>query len=116
MALGANFHVDILLGRTRYERIAAVTGHGRLIIIRMDAFSHDSHLTVHVLLSFSHSANDVLSNSFLIITHSKSKCKLFMKLLQNFLFADHMDEFLIGPRTGEHIQDLFHRILGFQAI
>ena len=41
MTLGTDFHVDIILCRTCYERITAVAGNGSLIIIRMYTLSHD---------------------------------------------------------------------------
>ena len=44
MALGANLHVDIFLGRTSYELVSAVAGNLCLIVSRMDSFSHDFHL------------------------------------------------------------------------
>ena len=44
MALGANLHVDIFLGRTSYELVSAVAGNLCLIVSWMDSFSHDFHL------------------------------------------------------------------------
>ena len=44
VALGANFNAQLLLRRARHEGIAANTGHGRLLILRMNAFLHDFHL------------------------------------------------------------------------
>ena len=44
VALGADFNAQLLLGRARLEGIAADAGHGRLLILRMDAFLHDFHL------------------------------------------------------------------------
>ena len=51
MAFGADFYVDILLGRSCYKSITAVAGYSCLIVIRMDSFSHDFHL--FIFLSFS---------------------------------------------------------------
>ena len=48
MALGTNFHMDILFRGARYEFIATVAGHLGLMVSWMDSFSHDLHL-----LSFS---------------------------------------------------------------
>ena len=48
MALGADLHVNLLLGGTGYEFIATVAGHLGLMVSWMDSFSHDLHL-----LSFS---------------------------------------------------------------
>ena len=45
MALGTNFNAQILLGRTGLEGIAANTGHGRLLILGMNALFHDFHLS-----------------------------------------------------------------------
>ena len=44
VALGADFHVDILLRGTGHKRVATVTCHSCLIILRMDSFFHDFHL------------------------------------------------------------------------
>ena len=44
VALGADFNAQLRLGGTRYESVAANAGHGRLLILRMDAFLHDFHL------------------------------------------------------------------------
>jgi hypothetical protein len=44
MALRANLYVDLLLGRTGNELVAAVAGNLCLIISWMDSFSHDFHL------------------------------------------------------------------------
>ena len=40
VALGTDFYVNVFLGRTCYESIAAVTGYGCLIICGMDSFLH----------------------------------------------------------------------------
>ena len=40
MALGANFHLDILLGRLCLDHIAAVAGDGRLVQYGMDVLLH----------------------------------------------------------------------------
>ena len=40
MAFGADFNVDILLGRTGNKRVAAVASYSCLIIFRMDSFAH----------------------------------------------------------------------------
>jgi hypothetical protein len=44
MALGANFDVDVFLGRTGYKCVATVASYGCLIVIRMDSLTHDFHL------------------------------------------------------------------------
>ena len=44
MALGADLHVNLLLGGTGYEFIAAVAGNLGLVVRWMDSFSHDYHL------------------------------------------------------------------------
>ena len=44
VALGADFNAQLRLSGTRYEGVAANAGHGRLLILRMDAFLHDFHL------------------------------------------------------------------------
>ena len=40
MALGAYFDVDLLVGGSCHECVAAVAGHSRLIIRGMNSFSH----------------------------------------------------------------------------
>lgn len=63
MALGANLDVDLLLGGSYGEGISAVAGYGSFIVIRMDSFSHDFHLSYGFnLISFQ------LINSFSILT------------------------------------------------
>ena len=44
VALGADFNAQLRLGGTRYEGVTANASHGRLLILRMDAFLHDFHL------------------------------------------------------------------------
>ena len=44
MALGTNFHADILLGRTGSDHITAGAGDGGLLVIGMDALLHSCHL------------------------------------------------------------------------
>ena len=44
VALGANLYVDLFLGGTGNELVAAVAGNLSLIISWMDSFSHDFHL------------------------------------------------------------------------
>lgn len=44
VALGTDFHVDILLRGTGHKRVATVACHSCLIILRMDSFLHDFHL------------------------------------------------------------------------
>ena len=44
MALRANFHADVLLGGTRVNHIAASTGDGGFLILRMNGFFHSCHL------------------------------------------------------------------------
>ena len=45
MALGTNFNAQILLGGTGLEDIAANTGYGSLLVLRMNALFHDFHLS-----------------------------------------------------------------------
>ena len=45
MALGANLHMDVLLGRTSYELVATVANYLCLVVIWMDSFSHFIHLS-----------------------------------------------------------------------
>ena len=40
MALGANFHLDVLLGRLCLDHVAAVAGDGRLVQYGMDVLFH----------------------------------------------------------------------------
>ncbi len=42
MALGANFHLDILLGRLCFDYVTAVAGNGCLEQCRMDVLSHQN--------------------------------------------------------------------------
>lgn len=51
MALGADLHVNLLLGRTGNKLIAAVAGYLCLIIGGMDTLSHDFHLFTFQLYS-----------------------------------------------------------------
>ena len=44
MALGTNFHTDILLGRAGRDHVAAGTGDGGLLVYGMDALFHACHL------------------------------------------------------------------------
>ena len=44
MALGTNFHADVLLGRAGRDHITAGTGDGGLLVIGMDALFHSCHL------------------------------------------------------------------------
>ena len=48
VALGADFHFDVLLGRTGSKGVTAGAANGSLFVVGMDAFSHVVHL---VLLS-----------------------------------------------------------------
>ena len=45
MALRTNFYVDIFLCRTGYKFITAVANNFGLVVIWMDSFFHDFHLT-----------------------------------------------------------------------
>ena len=45
VALGADFNAQLLLGRARHEGVAANAGNVHLLILRMDAFLHDFHLS-----------------------------------------------------------------------
>ena len=49
MTFGADFYVDVLLGRSCYKSITAVAGYSCLIVIRMDSFYHDFHLSIFIL-------------------------------------------------------------------
>ena len=44
VALGADFDLDVLLGRTGSKNVTTSTTDGGLFIVRMDAFSHVVHL------------------------------------------------------------------------
>ena len=44
MALGANFDVDLRLGGTSLDHIAACAGDGAVNVIRMDTLFHSFHL------------------------------------------------------------------------
>ena len=46
MALGADFHVDTLVRRTCYKCVPAVAGHCCLMVLWMDSFAHDFHLSI----------------------------------------------------------------------
>ena len=46
MALGADFYMDALVCRTCHKCVAAVAGYGCLMVLRMDSFSHDFHLSI----------------------------------------------------------------------
>ena len=51
MAFGANLNVDIGFGRTCYESVSAVAGYSCLIVVRMDSFAHDFHLSIFLYFS-----------------------------------------------------------------
>ena len=40
------FNMDVLFSRTCYESVSAVAGYSCLIVVRMDSFSHDFHLSI----------------------------------------------------------------------
>ena len=44
MAFGTDFHMDALVGRACNECVPAVASHSCLMVLRMDSFSHLSHL------------------------------------------------------------------------
>ena len=44
MALGTNFHADILLGGAGLDHVTAGTGDGGLLVVGMDALLHSCHL------------------------------------------------------------------------
>ena len=44
MALGADFNLDLALGRTGFKSITASTLYYASIVIRMNSFSHSIHL------------------------------------------------------------------------
>ena len=50
MAFGADLNVDVLFSRTCYESVSAVAGYSCLIVVRMDSFSHDFHLSIYLIL------------------------------------------------------------------
>ena len=52
MTFGADFYVDVLFSRTCYECVTTVAGYSCLIIIRMDSFSHDFHLSIRFYFLF----------------------------------------------------------------
>ena len=45
-ASGADFHVDTLVRRTCYKCVPAVAGHCCLMVLWMDSFAHDFHLSI----------------------------------------------------------------------
>ena len=49
MALGADLDVDLFPCGTGGKSIAAVAGYVGLIVIRMDALSHDFYLAYHII-------------------------------------------------------------------
>ena len=51
MAFGTDFYVDIFLCRSCYECVSTVAGYSCLIVVRMDSFTHDFHLSMFVLFS-----------------------------------------------------------------
>ena len=51
VALGADLHVNLRLGRSRYEFITAVAGNLCLLVLRLDCFLHNSHLSKLNLLA-----------------------------------------------------------------
>lgn len=55
-------------------------GYSCLIVVRMDSFTHDFHLSIILLFSIRINLTNLLFRSFLIITHSICKCKLFIKI------------------------------------
>ena len=77
MALGTDFNVDILLGRTCHKCVTAVTRYGCLIVIWMDSFFHLFHLSHHLRISNKHLLVYIAINSFLSIAYTKQICKLF---------------------------------------
>ena len=46
MALGADFHVNALVCGTCDKCVSAVAGYSCLMILRMDSFAHDFHLSI----------------------------------------------------------------------
>ena len=62
MALGADLNVDILLSRTCHKCISTVAGYCSLMILRMDSFAHDIHLSILKL--------------FIIISKQLSNCSI----------------------------------------
>ena len=80
MTFGADFYVDILLGRSCYKSITAVAGYSCLIVIRMDSFSHDFHLSIFILFYLRWIWRIHTLHSLLIIAWRYEKCKLFIKI------------------------------------
>ena len=84
MALGADLDVNVLLGRTGDEAVAAVACHCCLIIIRMNTLSHtDTSLSlIRYVDSLFHVPADIHDtiyipiNSFLILARSLIFCKV----------------------------------------
>ena len=52
VALGANFNLQLLLGRAGREGLAAHAAHDRLAVLGMDAFLHCFHLFCACLIGF----------------------------------------------------------------
>ena len=46
MAFGADFYVDALVCRTCYKCVTAVASYSCLMVLWMDTFSHDFHLSI----------------------------------------------------------------------
>lgn len=46
MAFGTDFYVDALVRGACYKCVPTVAGHSRLMVLRMDSFSHVFHLSI----------------------------------------------------------------------
>ena len=94
MALGADFYVDVLLCRSCYKCVSTVTSYSSLIIIWMDTFAHDFHLSIfiyYLLMSL---------NSFLSVSQFFTICNTFLdKFLTDYLLC----QFCICFCTCKHI-------------
>ena len=81
VTLRADFHLDILLGRTCLNHITAGASNSSLLIIGMDSFLHARvHLFPYDLLrgSFHH------HKSLISITYNLSECKHFLNIFLCF--------------------------------
>ena len=94
MTLGADFYVDVLLCRSCYKCVSTVTSYSSLILIRMDTFAHDFHLSIfiyYLLMSL---------NSFLSVSQFFTICNTFLdKFLTDYLLC----QFCICFCTCKHI-------------
>lgn len=52
MTLGTDFYMDTLVRRACYECIPTVACHSRLMVLRMDSFSHVFHLSILKIIHY----------------------------------------------------------------